>query len=192
MTVQREDILSHALIKLEKLGLSASTEDLLSELTPDMALIRKFWPDDEALVYDCLRFHGQQIEVWQRQTLLDEALTPQQKLMSRYQQLHKLVSETRFPGCLFISACNHYPDPRHPIHQLSRIQKGHSFTFTKSLLDELNIEDSEMVAKQMELVLEGCLSKLLVQRDIDDVETAVQLAEDILTIATCRQNGALS
>lgn len=76
MSVQREQILSHALNQLEKQGLSASTEHLLHEIAPDFNMIRQFWPDDEALVYDCLRYHGQQIEIWQRQTRLDESLSP--------------------------------------------------------------------------------------------------------------------
>ncbi|HFT1529932.1 TPA: transcriptional regulator [Providencia stuartii] len=192
MSVQREQILSHALNQLEKQGLSASIEHLLHEIAPDFNMIRQFWPDDEALVYDCLRYHGQQIEIWQRQTRLDESLSPQQKLSARYQQLYQRVSEGRFPGCLFVSACNHYPDPQHPIHQLSRIQKNNSFLYTKELLDELDIEDPVLVANQMELVLEGCLNRLLIQRDIKDVEIAQHLSEDILTIALCRKKGALS
>lgn len=192
MPIQRETILSHALNQLEKQGLSASTENLLNEIEPDFATIRQFWPDDEALIYDCLRFHGQQIETWQRQTLLDESLSPQQKLTERYQQLSEKVSEERFPGCLFISACGYYPDSDHPIHQLSRLQKDNSFHFTKELLDELDIEDSELVANQMELVLEGCLNRLLVQHDIKDVQIAQHLSEDILAIALCRKKGALS
>ncbi len=93
---------------------------------------------------------------------------------------------------MFISACNYYPESEHPIHQLSRLQKENSFKFTKDLLDELDIEDSELVANQMELVLEGCLNRLLVQRDIQDVEIAQHLSEDILAIALCRKKGALS
>lgn len=192
MSIQREEILSHALNQLEKQGLSASTEHLLGEIEPDFSVIRQFWPDDEALVYDSLRFHGQQIEIWQRQTRLDDTLSPQQKLTARYQQLYDRVSEGRFPGCLFVSACNHYPDIQHPIHQLSRLLKDNSFLYTKELLDELDIEDSELVANQMELVLEGCLNRLLVQRDIRDVEVAQHLSEDILAIALCRKKGALS
>lgn len=192
MSIQRDTILSHALNQLEKQGLSASTESLLTEVESDFTTLRQFWPDDEALVYDALRYHGQQIEVWQRQTLLEERLSPQLKLMARYQQLTEKVREGRFPGCLFISACNYYPDPEHPIHQLSRLQKANSFNFTKQLLDELDIEDAELVANQMELVLEGCLNRLLINRDVNDVEIAQQLSEDILTIALCRKKGALS
>lgn len=43
-----------------------------------------------------------------------------------------------------------------------------------------------MVAKQMELVLEGCLSRMLVNRSRADVDTAHRLAEDILRFARCR------
>lgn len=49
-----------------------------------------------------------------------------------------------------------------------------------------------MVAHQLELILEGCLSKLLISRSQDDIATARRLAEDVLTIARCRKNGALS
>ncbi len=49
-----------------------------------------------------------------------------------------------------------------------------------------------MVAKQMELVLEGCLSRMLVNRSRADVDTAHRLAEDILRFARCRRGGALT
>ncbi len=50
-----------------------------------------------------------------------------------------------------------------------------------------------MVAKQMGLVLEGCLSRMLVNRSQADVaNTAHRLAEDILRFARCRQGGALT
>jgi len=44
----------------------------------------------------------------------------------------------------------------------------------------------------MELILEGCLSKLVVKRNIEDVLITKLLAEDILTIAKCRKNDALN
>ena len=46
--------------------------------------------------------------------------------------------------------------------------------------------------KVMELVLEGCLSRMLVNRSQADVDTAHRLAEDILRFARCRQGGALT
>ncbi|MFO5569079.1 hypothetical protein ACLBPK_27985, partial [Klebsiella pneumoniae] len=51
---------------------------------------------------------------------------------------------------------------------------------------------AEMVAKQMELIVEGCLSRLLVKRSQTDVDTARRLAEDILRFAQCRMGGALT
>jgi len=44
----------------------------------------------------------------------------------------------------------------------------------------------------MELILEGCLSKLLVKRQLRDVAVARRLAEDVLNVARCRKHGALS
>ncbi|MBD2812316.1 transcriptional regulator [Xenorhabdus sp. Vera] len=190
--MQREYVLSHVLNLLEQYGLSASLETLLTPLDIDMGHIKNFWPDREALLYDCLRYHSQQIEIWQRQILLDEVLSPEQKLLARYDTLQEKVQEQRYPGCLFIAACSAFPDIDHPIHQLAELQKQNSFHYTSALLQQLDIDDNEQVAKQMELILEGCLSKLLVKRDIEDVITAKLLTQDILTIAKCRKNGALS
>ncbi len=48
-----------------------------------------------------------------------------------------------------------------------------------------------MVAKQMELIVEGCLSRLLVKRGPTDVDTARRLAEEVfLRFAQCRMGGA--
>ena len=57
---------------------------------------------------------------------------------------------------------------------------------------QLEVDDPAMVAKQMELVLEGCLSRMLINRSQTDVDTAHRLAEDILRFAQCRQGGALT
>ncbi|AYA39317.1 transcriptional regulator [Xenorhabdus nematophila] len=190
--MQREYVLSHVLNSLEQHGLSATLETLLAPLTIDISHITSFWPDREALLYDCLRYHSQQIEIWQRQILLDEALSPEQKLFARYDTLKEKVQEQHYPGCLFIAACSAFSEAAHPIHQLAELQKQNSFDYTVELLQQLDIDDNNQVAKQMELILEGCLSKLLVKREIEDVITAKLLAQDILTIAKCRKNGALS
>ncbi len=55
-------------------------------------------------------------------------------------------------------------------------------------LTTLEIDDPAMVARQMELVLEGCTSRMLVNRSQADVDTAQRLAENILRFfAQCRQ-----
>ncbi len=77
-------------------------------------------------------------------------------------------------------------------HQLADQQKSAAYDFTHELLTTLEVDDPAMVAKQMELVLEGCLSRMLVNRSQADVDTAHRLAEDILLFARCRQGGALT
>ena len=103
-----------------------------------------------------------------------------------------LLYRLSYPGCLFIAACTFYPDPGHPIHQLADQQKSAAYDFTHELLTTLEVDDPAMVAKQMELVLEGCLSRMLENRSQADVDTAHRLAEDILRFARCRQGGALT
>ncbi|EJL91426.1 transcriptional regulator [Pantoea sp. BIGb0393] len=192
--MQREQILEHALNVLEQSGLAATTS--LTQLAGESGLeaeqLTRFWPDRDALLYDALRYHGQQIDSWRRQVQLNEHLSAEQKLLARYQVLSEYVSKSRFPGCLFIAACSFYPQPDHPVHQLAEQQKRSSWQFTHEILVDLALDNPTMVADQMELILEGCLSKLLVKRNVQDVETARRLAEDVLGIALCRQNGALA
>lgn len=191
--MQREQILEHALNVLEQNGLVATSLPQLagvSDLTTEQ--LQRYWPDREALLYDALRYHGQQIDVWRRQIMLDDTLDSVQKLLARYQVLSEQVSKGRFPGCLFIAACSFYPQPDQPVHQLAEQQKKASWQFTHGILVALELDNPTLVADQLELILEGCLSKLLVKRNVQDVSTARRLAEDVLNIALCRKNGALT
>lgn len=191
--VQREHVLDTALGLLEQQGLATATLEMLAQkLDVQPGDLKRFWPDREALLYDCLRYHGQQIDTWRRQLLLDENLSPQQKLLARYDVLAEYVQQNRYPGCLFIAACSFFPETDHPIHQLAEQQKLTSLELTRELLREMDADDADMVAQQMELIQEGCLSKLLVKRQLQDVSVAKRLAEDILQVAQCRRNGALS
>ncbi|HFF8974564.1 TPA: transcriptional regulator [Serratia marcescens] len=191
--MQREHVLDTALGLLEQQGLATATLEMLAEkLDVQPGDLKRFWPDREALLYDCLRYHGQQIDTWRRQLLLDESLSPQQKLLARYDVLAEYVQQDRYPCCLFIAACSFFPETDHPIHQLAEQQKLTSLELTRELLRDMDADDADMVAQQMELIQEGCLSKLLVKRQLQDVSVAKRLAEDILQVAQCRRNGALS
>ncbi|ANZ04043.1 transcriptional regulator [Raoultella ornithinolytica] len=192
-TVQREDVLGEAIQILEIEGIANTTLEMVAErVSYPLADLKRFWPDREALLYDALRYLSHQVDAWRRQLLLDDTLTPEQKLLARYGALTQCVSNHRYPGCLFIAACTFYPDAQHPIHQLAEQQKQASLANTHELLTQLEVDDPAMVAKQMELIVEGCLSRLLIKRSQADVDTAQRLAEDILRFAQCRAGGALT
>ncbi|MBE0089760.1 transcriptional regulator [Raoultella planticola] len=191
--MQREDVLGEAIQILEIEGIANTTLEMVAErVSYPLADLKRFWPDREALLYDALRYLSHQVDAWRRQLLLDDTLTPEQKLLARYGALTQCVSNHRYPGCLFISACTFYPDAQHPIHQLAEQQKQASLANTHELLTQLEVDDPAMVAKQMELIVEGCLSRLLIKRSQADVDTAQRLAEDILRFAQCRAGGALT
>lgn len=192
-TVQREDVLGEAIQILEIEGIANTTLEMVAErVSYPLADLKRFWHDREALLYDALRYLSHQVDAWRRQLLLDDTLTPEQKLLARYGALTQCVSNHRYPGCLFIAACTFYPDAQHPIHQLAEQQKQASLANTHELLTQLEVDDPAMVAKQMELIVEGCLSRLLIKRSQADVDTAQRLAEDILRFAQCRAGGALT
>lgn len=104
--MQREQVLSNALNLLEQQGLANTTLEMLAKaLSVEVSDLTRFWPDREALLYDCLRYHSQQIDTWRRQLQLDETLSPQQKLLARYQTLSEQVQNQRYPAaCLLLPA----------------------------------------------------------------------------------------
>lgn len=71
----------------------------------------------------CLRYHSQQIDALRRQLLLDESLSPQKKLLARYDVLAEFVQQDRYPSCLFVAACRFFPEVNNPIYQLVGHQK---------------------------------------------------------------------
>ncbi|WP_410038007.1 transcriptional regulator [Klebsiella quasipneumoniae] len=189
----REDVLAEAIKILEIEGIANTSLEMVAErVSGPTSDLKRFWPDREALLYDALRYLSHQVDAWRRQLLLDDTLSAEQKLLARYSALTTCVSNQRYPGCLFIAACTFYPDAQHPIHQLAEQQKQASLAYTHELLTQLEVDDPEMVAKQMELIVEGCLSRLLIKRSQTDVDTARRLAEDILRFAQCRMGGALT
>jgi hypothetical protein len=153
--------------------------------------LKRFWPDQEALLYDALRYLSHQVDAWRRQLTGRvaqrgaEAAGP----LRRADHLREQPSLSRLP---VYCRLYFYPDPQHPIHQLAEQQKQASLAYTHELLSQLEVDDPAMVAKQMELIVEGCLSRLLIKRSQTDVDTARRLAEDILRFAQCRMGGALT
>ncbi len=193
MQLQRETVLESALILLEQQGFAALTlETLATAQGIARETLTPFWPDRDALLYDCLRHHSEQVDTWRRQLLLDENLTVEQKLLARYQVLHDAVQHQRYPGSLFVAACYFYPDIAHPLHDIAERQKQASLHYTRELLQQLETDDANMVAQQMELILEGCLTRLMVKHQAEDITIARHLAEDVLRFALCRKNGALT
>lgn len=191
--MQREDVLEQALQLLEIKGIADTTLEMVAErVNIPRSDLARFWPNEEALLYDVLRYLSDKVDIWRRQLTMNDELSKEQKLLARYGALTECVSNNRYPGCLFIAACSLYPDATHPIHQIADRQKQAAWEHTHDLLAALKIEDPEMVARQMELVLEGCLSRMLVKRSQQDVDTARRLAEDILRFAQCRAGGALT
>ncbi len=191
--MQREDILGEALKLLETQGIADTTLEMVAErVNRPLDTLQRFWPDKEAILYDALRYLSQQVDIWRRQLLLDETLSAEQKSYWHATARFRNVSVIT----VILVACSLPPVrfiPTQPILFTNwLINKNARHDFTHELLTTLEIDDPAMVARQMELVLEGCLSRMLVNRSQADVDTAQRLAEDILRFAQCRQGGALT
>ncbi|KFD21058.1 TetR family transcriptional regulator [Tatumella ptyseos ATCC 33301] len=187
--VSPEKISEQVLHLLEQQGFAAA--GTLKQQLGELGILVGEDTHEEQLMRNALAFHGQQIAGWRQDIRQDSSLTTEQKILKRYELLSEHVQRGRFPGCLFIAACSAFPAPHHPIHQEAEKQKQASWQYTHQYLLSLETDNPTMVTDQLELILEGCLSKLLVKRNLQDIAIARRLAEDILQVALCRKNGAL-
>ena len=97
-TVQREDVLGEAIQILEIEGIANTTLEMVAErVAYPLNDLKRFWPDQEALLYDALRYLSHQVDAWRRQLLLNESLSAEQKLLARYAALTTCVSNHRLP-----------------------------------------------------------------------------------------------
>ena len=104
-TVQREDVLGEAIQILEIEGIANTTLEMVAErVAYPLNDLKRFWPDQEALLYDALRYLSHQVDAWRRQLLLDESLSAEQKLLARYAALTTIVipAACLLPPVLFI------------------------------------------------------------------------------------------
>ena len=67
-TVQREDVLGEAIQILEIEGIANTTLEMVAErVAYPLNDLKRFWPDQEALLYDALRYLSHQVDAWRRQ-----------------------------------------------------------------------------------------------------------------------------
>ena len=118
-------------------GIANTTLEMVAERVAYLLNdLKRFWPDQEALLYDALRYLSHQVDACAA-SFTGRVAKRRAEAAGPYAALTTCVSNHRYPGCLFIAACTFYPDPQHPIHQLAEQQKQASLAYTHELLSQL-------------------------------------------------------
>lgn len=191
-TVLREDVPAEAIKILEIEGIANTSLEMVAErVSCPTSDLKRFWPDREALLYDALRYLSQQVDA-ASSAPAGRDLKRRAKAAGTLCRTHHLRKQPAVPGLPVYRRLHLLPGSSAPHSPAGGTAEAGFAGLHSRAADSAEVDDPEMVAKQMELIVEGCLSRLLVKRSQTDVDTARRLAEDILRFAQCRMGGALT
>lgn len=124
----------------------------------------------------------------ERQTLADLAALrgarpPREALLLTFDGLHAWINRGDFCGCSFIHAAAEFHDRDHPIHRQAADFKAAFAGHFRELLLALGAAQAELLAAQLQFLLEGALSMAHVQGPGAQALQARAAAEVLLSAA---------
>ena len=121
------------------------------------SLYRTYSSKDD-LVTCCLREHAEEGRALFEQALTKAPGDPRAQLSHVLRAFADLAAGQEFRGCPVSNAAVEFPDPDHPVHQLSKQLKVEQRERLRSLVAELGVRDPECLTDGLVLLFEGAAS----------------------------------
>ena len=179
---KREQLISTAQGLFAREGYHATGIDrILAESgVAKMTLYKHFRSKDELILAV--------LEERERQTLGDLArlratTPPREALLQTFDGLHAWINQRDFCGCSFIHAAAEFHQHEHPIHRQAAAFKVAFAGHFRELLQALDAPQVELLAGQLQFLLEGALSMAHIQGPGDQGLQAKAAAEVLLGAA---------
>lgn len=118
------------------------------------SLYRSFASKDD-LITSCLREHAEESRAAWAEMLALSPGNPRAQLSNVIRAYGEMAASTEFRGCAFANAAVEFPDPDHPVHELSHLMKVEMYENLMSLIRQLPVSRPEVLADGLMLILEG-------------------------------------
>lgn len=180
---KREQLIQTAQELFYRVGYHATGIDrILAESgVAKMTLYKHFRSKDELIL---AVLAARQQELLDQLQALRQALPPRQALLATFDGLHGLIHQTDFCGCSFINAAAEFQDREHPIHRQAAAVKAACAAHFLELLEGLGPAQPQLLANQLQFLLEGALSMAHLQGPASQALEARAAAELLLNAAT--------
>ncbi|WP_432798253.1 TetR/AcrR family transcriptional regulator [Poriferisphaera sp. WC338] len=106
--------------------------------------------------------------------------TPRGTILAIFDVLDHWFNDPDYMGCLFITACAEFPSRFDPVHDAAAKHYGATSDFLKDLCEKAGVQESEAVAKQIDLLIEGAVVMRMIKCDNTTAVTAKAVAEGLL------------
>lgn len=119
-----------------------------------MTLYKHFKSKDELIMAALEERHGRMVE---RMDAAERHMEPRAAILVTFDALQEFLTAEDFSGCAFIHAAGEFHDRDHPIHRQAAEHKSFIERYYRAQLVRLGVAESEVLARQLQYLLEGVL-----------------------------------
>lgn len=179
-TNTREKILKTAEDLIYQNGIHAMGMDLLVK-TSGVARksIYRHFANKEDVASAALTERDERWMHWFR-TESDKGETPQERILNMFTVLKSWFESDGFRGCAFINTAGEVGDPEDPIRQIAKMHKQKLLDYVLEVCGQLGVEEPEILARQLLILLEGAITMSYVMGDWSAADKAGDIAKMML------------
>lgn len=108
------------------------------------------------------------------------ASTPKERLLTIFDAHASWFASKTFSGCMFINAAAEYSSQEDPHHIMSAEHKNLLRDYIENLAKKAGLKEPSLVARQINLLLEGSIVEAYVSNNKNSVYIAKDMAETII------------
>ncbi|MCB5207788.1 MULTISPECIES: TetR/AcrR family transcriptional regulator [Methylovorus] len=181
MSPLRAKILSVATDLFQTRGINSTGVDTIVAVagTTKMTLY-KYFHSKEDLILEVLQQGHQDFQSWLQQKFETNTKKPAEKLQKLFDFIEEWVTSPDFRGMAFLKASAEFPNEENPVHRLSAEQSRQFRQYLASLATEAGIQDTEGLALQLSLLIEGAMQAEQMKRGSGAVKYAKKAAKVLI------------
>jgi AcrR family transcriptional regulator len=163
---KREQLIATALRLFARHGYRATGIDtILAEAgVAKMTLYHHFKSKDE-LIVAALRRRDTEWREWFIGRVAKRASTPCDQLFAVFDVLEEWFRNKDYHGCSFGQAATEFRDPKHAVHKMASEHKQQMLAYFRELAADAGAKDPELLAQQIDLLVEGAVIHMEVFRE---------------------------
>lgn len=184
MSTLRDKILHVATDLFQTRGINSTGVDTIVAVagTTKMTLY-KYFHSKEALILEVLQKGHQDFETWLNDKLNQNTRQPAEKLQKLFEFIEEWITAPEFRGMAFIKAAAEFPNEENAVHRLSSDQSRQFKQYLAGLASEAGIKDTESLALQLSLLIEGAMQAEQMKRGSGAIKYAKKAAKILIETA---------
>ena len=184
MSALREKILHVASDLFHSRGINSTGVDTIVAVagTTKMTLY-KYFRSKEDLILEVLQKGHEDFQVWLNERLSLNSKQPADKIQKLLDFIEEWITSPDFRGMAFIKASAEFPNEESPVHKLTAEHAKEFRIYITGLAKEAGISDSDGLALQLSILIEGAMQAEQMKRGSGAIKYAKKAAKILIDSA---------